>query len=678
MNARAWWRGLCAVAAALLLPAARAMAQDELGLGKMWTFERPPLAYLQREYGFVPDEAWWNRLRLASLRFGRGCSASFVSPQGLILTNHHCVRDAITKVQGDSDQVRDGFVANELGDEVKLPGLTVQQLVGTTDVTAEMGAGIAADADAEVAEKQRAANGERLLAAARAKSPELEPQLVKLFQGAVWQLYEYRVYSDVRLVMSPHLQTSHFGGDPDNFVFPRYALDFSFCRAWVDGKPADTSACHFEWSDGPAEGELVFLTGNPGGTQRLLTAAQLEYQRDARYPRIRETIDHRLAILRRFAAEDAGAEKRLRPSILSLENGQKLYRGEHEALLDPAFQQRKQKAERAFVERAQRGGHGAEVEVWDRLAALMVEKKALEAPLNFHSAGGLPLLLRALSVLEYAETGAAAAAKAARDAECGPDPVQLALYADHWARARGRLPADDTVLRAALGGREPEAAAKELVTGSRLGDPAVLEALLRGGAAAIAASDDPALRLARVLVPTMAANKAAKDSIEAREAWLGARLARLLFAVYGNDVSPDATFTLRWSDGRVAGYSYNGTRAPWRTVFHGLYARNAEFDGAHPFDLPIEWQLAESRIDMRAPIDFVCTVDSTGGNSGSPVVDARGQLVGLLFDGNIESLANEFLYGERVERSVCVHPQGIVEALRKVYRATRLLREIAR
>jgi hypothetical protein len=663
-------------AALALAPIAH--AQDELGLGKMWTFERPPLAYLEREYGFKPTEQWWNTVRLASLRFGRGCSASFVSPQGLILTNHHCVRDAISKVQGDSDWVRDGFVAGDLDDEVRLPGLTVQQLVKTTDVSAQMVAGIADGASAAEAERLRAANRERILAAATVADPQLQPQLVKLFQGGVWQLYQYRVFDDVRLVMAPHLQTSHFGGDPDNFVYPRYAVDFSFCRAYVDGKPADTTTFHFPWSDGPEEGELVFLTGNPGGTQRLLTKAQLEYQRDARYPRMRELIDNRIAVLREFTAQGPEMEKRLRTTILGLENGQKLYRGEHGALMDPAFMARKEAAEQAFRARVAASGRAGDVALWDRIAALMEKKKALEAPLNFHTPGGLPLLMRALAVIEFGESGDAKAAQRARDIDCNSDPVQLAFFADHLERARHWLPAGDPYLAALLAGDEPKEAAERLLRDSRLSEAGFLGGLLDGGRVAIQGSRDPALVIARTLAPLVAKHQEEQAAVDAAEAQMGAQLAKLLFAIYGNDVTPDATFTLRISDGRVAGYSYNGTLAPWRTVFHGLFARNVEFDNVHPFDLPEPWLLAKDRIDMQTPVDFVCTVDSTGGNSGSPVVNARGELVGLLFDGNIESLANEFLYGERVERSVCVHPQAIIEALRKVYRAPRLLRELAR
>ena len=252
------------------------------------------------------------------------------------------------------------------------------------------------------------------------------------------------------------------------------------------------------------------------------------------------------------------------------------------------------------------------------------------------------------------------------------------MFADHLLRARKHLPDGDAYLRAMLGGREPRAAALYLIENSSLADDDLVERWIASGAAAIEESQDVALVAARAILPLMRANRERSQRIAAAEADLGARIAKLLFAVYGDGVSPDATFTLRFSDGRVAGYRYNGTLAPWRTVFHGMFARSAEFDDAHPFDLPRQWQLAADRIDMRAPVDFVCTVDSTGGNSGSPVVNSRLELVGLLFDGNIESMGNEFLYGENVERSVCVHPQGIVEALRKVYGASRLLREIAR
>ncbi|MBL8753709.1 MAG: S46 family peptidase [Planctomycetes bacterium] len=670
-------RSLALVAVALF-GAVAAPAQDELGLGKMWTFERPPAAWLQREYGFVPDAAFFARLQAASLRFGKGGSASFVSARGLVLTNHHCVREFLPKTPEALEWGIDGFLAKEASDEVRLPGLEIKQLVRVGDVSVRIEAGVLPAADPAVQEAIRVTNREAVLAAARAADPELEPQVVKLYQGAVWRLYQYRVFDDVRLVMMPHQQIAMFGGDPDNFTYPRYAIDFAFCRAWDGDKPLDTTDCHLVWGDGPTAGEVVFVTGNPAGTQRQLTMAQLDFLRDVRYPRVRELIDARLAILRDFARDDAAAEKRLRSSILWMENGQKLFRGEHQALLDPAFVARKRAAETMFKERAAKAGHAPDLRVWDDIADVAKECRQSEAAYYFHNAGWLPLLMRALDIVEFARTGDAAIAARARASECSVDPVQQALFADHLRRARRHLPADDPYVRAMLGGREPEAAAAELLAGTRLCDAAETERLLAGGKAAVEASTDSAIVAARKIAPLMDAAKATQAAIEAKETALGTRLAKLLFAVYGEEVPPDATGTLRWSDGRVLGYECNGTRAPWRTVFQGMFARSAEFDGLPPYDLPREWLLAKDRIDLQAAVDFVCTVDSAGGNSGSPVVNRKGEFTGLLFDGNIESLANRFLYGERVERSVCVHPQAIVEALRKVYGANRILRELAR
>jgi hypothetical protein len=657
---------------------ADAPSQADLGLGKMWTFENPPLGHLEREYGFRPDDAWLRSVMLASLRFGRGCSASFVSPHGLILTNHHCARDAIARAQGEHDWVRDGFVARQQADEVRLPGLTVQQLVKTTDITARVLAGVSDDDAAEAAEQKRKANQDRIEAEAKAADADLQPQIVKLFHGANFQLYQYRVFDDVRLVMAPHLQVAHFGGDPDNFTYPRFGIDFAFCRAYVEGRPADTSASHFRWSRGAEPEELVILTGNPGGTQRLLTRAQLEYLRDARYPRVRQMIDNRLGILRGFAAQGPELEKRLRTMILGLENGQKLYRGEHAALLDDAFMARKDAAEKALRDRidadpALKARYG---DLWARLAEVAARKKHLEGPANFHSAGGSPALLRAMAAVEAAGTGDAKKAEEARAVRIEADAVQQALFADHLERARRWLPADDEYLRAVLGARQPAEVAADLERGTRIGDDAFLEELLKGGKEAVARCEDPAVRIARVLGPLMAGTRRAQGRLQAEEDALGARMARAVFEIYGNAVSPDATFTLRFSDGRVRGYACNGTVAPWRTSFYGMLARHAEFDGVHPFDLPATWLERQNRLDLTAPVNFVCTVDSTGGNSGSPLINVRRELVGLLFDGNIESLANEFLYGEKAERSVCVHPRAIEEALTRIYDAHSVWREL--
>jgi hypothetical protein len=657
---------------------ARLTAQDPLGLGRMWTFHNPPLAYLEQEYGFKPDQDWLDQVRLASLRFGRGCSASFVSPKGLILTNHHCARGNIADVQGDNDWIRDGFVAGGYDEEIRMPGLTVQQLVEMTDVTDRVERGITDGMDADEASELRQRNRQAILREVSEQNPKLRPQIVELFQGAQYWLYQHRIFDDIRLVMAPHLQAAHFGGDPDNFVYPRYATDFTFCRAYEDGKPADTEGMSFGWSDGPEPEQMIILTGNPGSTKRLLTSAQLEYLRDARYPRIRELIDNRIAIMRDMAKTHPEREKSLRTQILSLENGQKLYRGEHAALSDPAFMARKVEAEAGFRSRIAEDSALQERygDTWAAIEAVARSRTALEGPTNFHSTGGSPHLMRAVALLR-AVKGDRDADQTVRSMHIGDEPLQQAFFVDHLVRARNWLQPEDRYLQAVLQGREPAAAAARIQEESRMADNDYVHELLEGGQALVDASDDCALQIARVLLPLQESAARSTQSLDAQEETLGARIGRAVFAVYGTDVTPDATFTLRFSDGRPRGYDYNGTKAPWRSSYHGMFARSAEFANEHPFDLPEAWRLAQGRLDLEAAVDFVSTLDSTGGNSGSPVIDAQRRICGLLFDGNIESLGNEFFYAEdEGQRSVCVHPQGIVEALLKVYDCRRVVDEL--
>ncbi|MEQ1631809.1 MAG: S46 family peptidase [Planctomycetota bacterium] len=661
---------------ALALPSLR--AQDELGLGRMWTFHAPPVAWLKRTYDFAPDPSWFDAVRLATLRFGVGCSASFVSPHGLILTNHHCVSSALARVDVAADLVRDGFVSQSYADELRLPDLKVEQLVAMRDVSAAIESGIEATDDPAIAAEKRSKNERRVLDEANAASPKLRSQVVSMFHGAQWQLYQYRVFDDVRLVMAPHLQIAHFGGDPDNFVYPRYSIDFAFCRAWEGDAPADTTSQHFAFGDGPSEGQLVFLSGNPGRTQRLLGSQQLEYLRDVRYPRLRELIDHRLQILRTAIDSEPVREAKLRPSVLSYENGQKLYRLEHGALLDPAFMATKVAGEAKLQARlaadaalSQRFGG-----LFDRIAEIAALRRTSEGRLHFHSAGNWAPLQRALVLAEFAETGKEDVLRSMGKIRGNDDAdLQRAFFVDHLDRARHWLPTDDPYLAVVLGDDEPRAVIERL-RATVLVDAAQSELLGKAGADVVRVSDDPMLRLARSLRPIVETARRESEALELRERTVMAQFGQAVFAVYGDSVSADASMTPRLSDGRVRGYEYNGTIAPWRTLMQGLFARSSEFDGRPPFDLPQPWRDAMATIDPLAPVDFVCTCDATGGNSGSPVIDVNRRLVGLLFDGNIESLGNEFLFRESKERSVCVHPRAILEALEKVYAAPALIREL--
>jgi hypothetical protein len=661
-----------------LLLAVSSTAQTQLEMGKMWTFENPPLAYLEKEYDFRPDGKWLDAMRLASLRFGNGCSASFVSSKGLVMTNHHCVRDYIAQVQKEHDWVRDGFTATGYEQEVPIPRLTVQQLIGTADVTARVNEGIQEGDDAGAIDAKRAANSSKLLEAA--KLPGHRSQVVKLHQGAAFLLYTYRIFDDVRLVCAPHLQTAHFGGDPDNFTYPRYAIDFAFCRAYEDGKPADTSKHYFKWSkSGPSEGELVFVTGNPGSTGRLLTHAQMEYLRDANYPLLREQIDNRVRILHELSAKDAESEKLLKTPLLGLENAQKAYMGYHAGLLDTKLMAKKAAFEEVFRNKVKadpklQAKYGRS---WDELERISKRKAALEAKVRFYTPGMLPELARALAHVRVAGGNLAAANAITWPAEGSTDDLTgLPFFVDHLTRAAKHLGVADPFVKAALGGRTPAEAAAALRAGSKCNDRLFVEALLKAGKDEIERSADPALRLARVLAPLNDAVSKERAALDAEEGVHAARIGEALFAVYGDKVSPDATFTLRFSDGRVRGFPFNGTIAPWRTTFYGLYARNVEFDDRHPFDMPRAWLQRKDAIEMARAVNFVSTNDIIGGNSGSPVVNQKLEVVGLIFDGNIESLPNRFLFTDEVARSVSVHVDAIVEALRKVYDAGRIADEL--
>jgi hypothetical protein len=667
----------------LALCAAPIAAQENGELGRMWTFETPPRDYLRKTYDFEAPDTWLNALRLASLRFGDGCSASFVSPRGLIMTNHHCVRDKIAEIAPpDNDWVEDGFFAPSLQDEPKIEGLTVQQLVAMHDVTERMREGIAEGDDPAAVRAARERNEKAILEQAEQEHAGLQAQVVMLHQGAVYRLYLYKVYDDVRLVVAPHLQAAHFGGDPDNFTFPRYCNDFAFCRAWDGDKPADTSAHHFRWKEGGAkDGELVFVTGNPGSTGRLLTHAQMQSLRDAEYPLTLDTIGGQLSVLRRFAERAPMLERLLRPDILNLENSVKAITGYYRGLLDDALMARKRQAETAFRARVAadpqlqaKFGH-----VWDELAQVAAAKTALEVRLQLQSPGYSPELRFGMALVAAVDPQSSeeerAKAREQLDETYDASPIYTALFIDHLARIERFLPADDPFRQAVLGDRDPVTAARRLAR-TRLRSKAATQRLLEGGEAAVAETEDPAIAAARVLAPLAAANRKAREELDAREARLGALIGQALFACYGDEVSPDATFTLRFSDGVVSGYPFNGTLAPYRTTFWGLFARNVEFDNQPPFHLPDAWLARRERIDLGKALDFVSTNDIIGGNSGSPVVNKDLEVVGLIFDGNIEQLPNRFVFAAAAGRSVSVHVDAILESLRKVYDADRVADEL--
>lgn len=695
----------------LLSLTSNTLAQENGELGRMWTFEAPPLAYLEEEYGFKPDQEWLDSLRLGSLRLGGEVigSASFVSPKGLILTSTRCVRRAVTATwPQDLEIINAGFVAATLKLEFRLRSrhdewLTAAQLIKISDVTDEVNKGVLPTDNATRIKQKRDANKKTILNAAKKADPELVPEIVSLYQGAVVQLYQYKVYDDLRLVVLPHVQTAHFGGDWDNHTYPRHSLDFAFLRAYENGKPADTSKHYFKWKSGGAQkDELVFVSGNPNTTKRLATLAQLEFERDIRIPmRIEQLINSlRITTDRRGGAyrgdfdpeNPSGHWSSIRTRILQSENSLKASRGNLDGLGDAQLMAQKVAAEQAFRDRVMADEQLARKygDLWDRINSVVEQRRVHEARARFHTADGSPVLGVVLAIvrsLDPTETEEQRnLAREIADSWAGgtisPNFYFSARCLDHLVRSRNWLPADDPFFTKVLGGRTPEEFVDAMEGEQARRSPNWLgyveprKGLVNADWQAIRESEDPVVVAARELIVLMRQNKKLGDELDAKEEALGAEMARAWFECYGTKVSSDATGTLRFSDGVVKGYPSNGTIAPHRTTFYGLYARNAEFDNEYPFNLPNIWLDRMNRIDLTKTVNFVSANDISVGNSGSVVVNKELEVVGVVVDGNIETLHNDFVFRDDVSRTVSAHVDGIMEALVKIYDAHPIAKEL--
>ena len=680
---------------AVLAASAQPIQAQESGFvkefGTMWTFDAPPLDYWEATYGFRPDQAWLDHVRLSTARIP-GCSSSFVSVDGLLLTNHHCARSCISATSTpDSNYQETGFVARSFGEEKQCPGMYADQLQSIEDVTDRVrGAVTASDPATQVAQR------DSIMALIRnecSESTGLNCQVVRFYQGGMYSLYRYRRFSDVRLVMAPEGQAAFFGGDPDNFTYPRYDLDMTLFRVYENGAPRRTDH-FFSWSEfGAAEGELVFVIGNPGSTGRLLTMAQMEHLRDVQYPAQLAGYERQLEVLRVVAARSEEDRRRNENRIFGLENSHKAVSGYLTGLLDPTIMSKKDAFEADF-----RGRIAADPELqakygaaWDIIAEAQQELALLATQRNFYGFGGSQMLGMAGNLVRLPEQ--AQLPDSMRMAQFRGDrldrlqsqmmqPLSFDIQAEQMTlaaqlrAAQEALPPDDPFLRAVLNGRTPEAAAGELYTGTRLGDLEVRIALLQGGAAAIVASDDPMIVLARAIDPLAIAVDERVSELDATISANAELVGQAIFAAYGKSLPPDATFTPRISDGVVKRYPMNGTVAPYKTTMYGLYARAEEFDHQDPWVLAPRWKERRDRLDLTTPLNFVSTNDIIGGNSGSPVINRNAEVVGLIFDGNIEMLPNRFIFTDEISRSVSVHSAAIIEALRKIYDADRVADEL--
>jgi hypothetical protein len=660
--------------------------------GTMWTFDAPPLDYWRRTYGFAPDQKWLDHVRLASVRLPN-CSASFVSARGLVMTNHHCGRDCTASSSPpDSNYIETGFAAGTLADEKKCAGLFVDQLQSIQNVTDRVRGAITGRTPGEQT-AQRAAIIAQIQTECNQQT-QLNCQVVTLYQGGIYSLYRYRRFNDIRLVMAPEGDIAFFGGDPDNFTYPRYDLDLTLLRVYENGQPYSPPD-YLKWSPaGAVENDLVFVVGNPGSTGRLNTIAQMEFLRDVGYPANLAAYKRALAIYAELGRTDTSAARRYQNDVFGVANSQKATIGYRAGLLDTASMAKKRAFEREFRARvaadpnlqAQYGG------AWDAIAAAQRELASFNPQLRYRGFGGGSTLLQlGAGLLRVAtETGKPDSTRLAQYRGAGlnnirnqltqPIPIDTAFerlaIAAQLRAAQSELPANDPFLQVALHGRSPDAVAADLVRNTKVGDQAFRQSLLQGGEAAVNASTDPLIVWVRAVDPLNRAVTTRATALNAIIAANSEKIGQAIFAAYGTALPPDATFTLRISDGVVKSFPSNGTIAPYKTTFYGLYERSAAFDDKDPFKLPTRWVQRKNNLDLTTPYNFVTTNDIIGGNSGSPVINKNAEVVGLVFDSNIEGVSNRFIFSTEVARTVSVHSRGIVEALRKMYDGSRIADEL--
>lgn len=676
---------LAASAALLSLSFHSAQALADEG---MWTFDAFPTARMQKDYGWAPDAKWLARVQAAAVRLTGGCSASFVSSEGLILTNHHCVVECAQDNSTDQrDLLKDGFVPARREEELKCAGQQAEVVTAISDVTARVKAAIGTSTG-EALVKARDAEVARIEKDGCKDGKTTRCEVVTLFGGGQYKLYTYRKYSDVRLAWAPQFQAAFFGGDPDNFNYPRYALDAAFLRAYENGKPVPTPD-HLSWnSRGPKAGEATFVVGNPGATQRLFTTDQIAFQREVGLP-LTTTILSELRG-RLIAAMDKSPQQKREGAdeLFGIENSLKVYIGRQKALNDPAFLKMLGDAEADL--KAKTMGKPGIGDPWADTAKAVQSYRDIYVPWRFivpHSA----LMDQAMKLVqgaaerekpnaerlpEFRDSSLELTAKTLLDeAPVYPWMEQLEL-AWSLSKAREYLGADDADTRLLLGKESPEALAERLVGGTTLADPAVRKALWEGGRNAIEASSDPMIVYARKIDGRERELKKLVDERYAGPlAEAGARLADARFMAYGNSVYPDATFTLRISYGKVEGWKERGQDVAPVTTIGGAFDRAT---GAEPFDLASAFAANEAKIDKSLPFDFVTTNDIIGGNSGSPVIDRDGSVIGAAFDGNIHSIGGNYGYQGEVNRTVVVSTAAIQHALDVIYPAPALVKELVR
>ncbi len=680
------------LAIALFVPAPAVRADEG-----MWLFNGPPKKLLKEKHDFTPTDAWLAHLQQSAVRLNNGGSGSFVSADGLVMTNHHVGADALQKLSTkDRDLLRSSFYARTPGEELKCPDSELNVLVDIEDVTERVSAAVKAAADPAEAEKQRRAAMNTIEKESFDRTG-LRSDVVTLYQGGLYHLYRYKKYTDVRLVFAPEQDIAFFGGDPDNFEYPRYDLDICFFRVYENGKPAKTPH-YLKWNPaGLKADDLVFVAGHPGKTDRMNTVRHLEFLRDRVFPTSLDVLRRREVLLESFSERSAENARRAKDLLFAYQNSRKARLGGLAGLQDPAVMDRKRAEESAFLAAAAKNAAlaadcGAAMETIDKSltawAAVRDDYDLLERGQAFYS----DLFTIARTLVRLAEETAKPNADRLREyRESNLDSlkqelfstapiyadVQTALLADSLGMYLERKGCADKLVEKVLAGKSPRQRADELIRGTRLADVAVRRQLAEGGMKAIEASDDPMIRLARLVdKPAREVRTTYEQQVEEPQRSAYGKLAGARFALLGTETYPDATFTLRLAFGLVKGYRENGEQAPPWTTLDGAYRRAEQHGFKPPFALPQSWLDRKDRLNLGTPMNFVLTADIIGGNSGSPVVDRNGELVGIIFDGNLPSLVWDFVYTADEGRAIAVHGCAILEALRKVYNAGALADEL--
>lgn len=681
------WKSFCLAAALLMTGLARA---DE----GMWPYSKPPLAELKQRYGFEPSPAWLDHLMKSSVRFNSGGSGSFVSADGLVMTNHHVAAESIQKLSGPGkDLLRSGYIAHNRAEELRCHDLELNVLQSIQDVTERIQSAIPAGADAAAAEKARRAAINTLEEEERQKTG-LRCDVVTLYRGGLYHLYRYKRYTDVRLVFAPEIDVAFFGGDTDNFEYPRYCLDVSFFRVYENGKPLHPKD-YLKWSTrGVKEGDLILVSGHPGRTDRLNTVSHLEFMRDVQYPEVLNFLRRLEVMLNTYAERSAENARQAQDERFGVQNSRKARGGGLEGLQDPELLAAKRKAEQELRQRVESdpqlrerfGSAWTQVDgAIARLRELYPRYVALERARGFNS----ELFTLARTLVRLAEENQKPNAERLREFSqsnrqsleqhlFSTAPLYPAFETRKLANSLGflveQLGAEDPLVQQVLAGQSPVERAQQLVRDTHLADVGYRKRLASLSPAELQASPDPMIQLALMVDPESRRlrteyEKSVSEPLE--QAY--EKIAQASFLAQPN-LYPDATFTLRLAYGKVAGTAH----LPYTTRLRGLFTREAEHGAQPPFRLPQRWEAAKSRLNLDTPLDFICTADIIGGNSGSPVVNRAGEVVGLIFDGNLASLVLDFGYSEDEARALAVDVRAIVEALTKVYAVPALAAELKR